>query len=252
MGENNADEKDQTTDETVENKDTDTTDESQEDGGADDTQGDDSSDDDKGTDDGDEGENGDEDAEDDKKSDADKSKKQTNPKADEEPETRKRKTNVDFILERKNRKIEKLQKDKDGEADQGGKKADKNMEAVDARIQDHLKPFVEKQMREEDEAEISSFIAENPDFKGYADKVRKFAQHPTRKDVPITSIFYEVAGKDLMKIGADRAKKAGDESKKTQAGGGSNRGTGGEQSVWDLTPEEFQKKQEEIRNKPRE
>jgi hypothetical protein len=47
--------------------------------------------------------------------------------------------------------------------------------------------------------------------------------------LPVKTIFYEVAGDKLLKIGADRKTKADEEAKGTQTGGGSNRaGSGGE------------------------
>jgi hypothetical protein len=106
-------------------------------------------------------------------------------------------------------------------------------------------------MQEEDDREISDFVAKNPDFKPYIETVRKYSQHDSRKSLPIESIFYEVAGKDLMRIGAQRAKKAGDEAKKTQAGGGSGVSTEQPKSAWDLTPEEFAAEQDKIRTRTR-
>lgn len=201
------------------------------------------------------GDKADEDEEDDKKSDKTKSKPA--PKADEEPQTRKR--NIDFILDRKNRKIEKLQektagaakKDEEEEEDEDGL-ADEDAKIIDKRVNKILSPFIQKQMADEDKQEIADFVAANPDFKPYAEKVAKFAQHASRKNLPIESIFYEVAGKDLLKIGADRGKKADDKTKHTQAGGGGNRGGDAPKNVWDLTPAEFAAEQEKIRNKPRE
>lgn len=184
--------------------------------------------------------------------DPSKSKPTPNP-ADDEPKTRKR--NIDFILERKNRKIEKLEKkanNTDDEEENDDNLDDDDAKIIDKRIKSALTPFINKQMQEEDEQEISTFIAENPDFAPYADKVRKFAQHPSRKELPLASIFYEVAGKDLLKIGADRAKKSIAESKQSQAGGGSARNTDTPKSVWDLSTDEFEKQQQEVRSRQRE
>lgn len=172
--------------------------------------------------------------------------------ADEEPKTRKR--NIDFILERKNRKIEKLESKVDEKEDSEDEDDFVDPDAqklVQKEVQKALSPFLQKQIEEEDNNEINSFLQENPDFKPYADKVRKFAQHESRKHLPIKSIFYEVAGPDLLKIGADRAKKAGDEAKESNAGGGGGDTSTAEKGVWELTPEEFAQKQEELRNKPR-
>lgn len=183
--------------------------------------------------------------------DGDKSKDKTNPTADEEPKTRKR--NIDFIIERKNKQIERLKDKAGGQQDD---ESDDDIDDDDAKIIQKqvakvLSPFLAKQMQDEDTQEIGDFVKANPDFAPYSDKVKRFAQHPSRKDMPIQSIFYEVAGNDLLKIGAERAKKADKEAKDTRAGGGNGTTIGGEKSVWDLSPEEFAKKQDELRQKSR-
>jgi hypothetical protein len=249
MGEINKsgeDEKDIKTEDGADNQD-----ESQKDGGADgEAEGADKSDDDNT--DGDDGDGADDGEPDDKKDGESKSK--PTPNADEEPKTRKR--NVDFIIERKNRKIEKL-KDK---KDDAGKKEDEDddgldpedAEIIDRRVGKILSPFISKQMQEEDKIEIDSFVKANPDFAPYVAKVQKYLQHPSRKDIPVSSIFYEVAGPDLLKIGADRRKKADDEARESGAGAGGDSKVDTEKGVWDLSPEEFALKQEEIRRKQRE
>lgn len=211
--------------------------ENQKDAGADKgSEGDQKSDDDNAQK-GDKGESGD--------GTADKS----TPPADEEPKTRKR--NVDFILERKNRKIEKLQEKNNGADDEDD--IDSEDEAIIGKhVEKLLSPLIAKQIQDEDAQEISGFIKDNPDFAPYADKVKKFAQHPSRKDMPIKALFYEVAGDDLLKLGASRAKKAQDEAKESQAGGGSSNAGDNGKSVWDLSPEEFTAQQDAIRAKSRE
>jgi hypothetical protein len=226
-------------------------DESQNDGGADDA--------DKGSDnsDNDKSEDKTKDDEANGKSDdktEDKSKKPT-PNADEEPKTRKR--NIDFILERKNEKIKKLQERANGAYADKEDEDEDNLDPNDAQIiQKHvakaLSPFLAKQMQDEDNQEIGDFVKQNPDFAPYQTKVQKFAQHPSRRDMPIKAIFYEVAGDDLLKIGAERAKRAGIESKKSRAGGGGSSGGGSEKGVWDLSPEEFEAQKESVRIKSRE
>ncbi len=180
-------------------------------------------------------------------------KDKTNPDENEEPKTRKR--NIDFILQRKNDKIAKLQNktkndnDNDGDEDE----IDPDDEKVISKVIDRkLKPLIDKQIADEDENEINAFVKANPEFEPYAGKVRKFAQHDSRKNIPIESIFYEVAGKDLMKIGAEKERKATKEAKDSTAGGGNNRGNNaGTKNVWDMTPEEFTAEQARIRSIPR-
>jgi len=105
-------------------------------------------------------------------------------------------------------------------------------------------------MQDEDSQEIADFVKQNPDFAPYAQKVAKFAQHPTRRDMPIKAIFYEVAGDDLLMIGAKRAQQYKDKAKESGAGGGSGSASV-EKSVWDMSVEEFQAEQERVRNTPR-
>lgn len=179
------------------------------------------------------------------------------PPADEEPKTRKR--NIDFILERKDRKIQKLQEKKPDAADAEEEQIEQDddmdpddAKLIDNRIKSYLEPLAKKQMQDEDAQEIGDFVKQNPDFAPYAAKVLKNAQHPSRKDIPIEALFYEVAGKDLMKIGAERAAKANAQARKSQAGGGAPKGSEAPKGAWDLSPEEFSAQQEAIRNKQRE
>ena len=43
---------------------------------------------------------------------------------------------------------------------------------IDKRVAKVLTPYIQKQMQEEDANEISEFVAKNPDFAPYADKLR--------------------------------------------------------------------------------
>jgi hypothetical protein len=111
---------------------------------------------------------------------------------------------------------------------------------------------MEKKREAEDQALIDSFVSENPLFAPYVDKVKTFAKHPSRQDLPIESIFYEVAGKDLLRIGGERAIKALKEAKQSQAGGSTGSPESGAKDAWSMSDDEFTAKQEAIRNKPRE
>lgn len=101
----------------------------------------------------------------------------------------------------------------------------------------------------EDEAEINQIVAENEDFKPYVDKVKKLAKDPSRKQVPIKSLFYEAAGDDLIKIGANRASEANADAAETQQNGTSTGNAPTGVSVNDMSNEDFQKMQEEVRLK---
>ena len=195
-------------------------------------------------------------------------KKEEAPQGDDqnEPEVRQRKTAKDFIIERQQRKIEKLKKQPSGDdGGQGGNGDDSDDEEdeddekdgqkqlmrklLQEEVLPNLTPILEKHVQTEDDAEVQEFLSKNPDFKPYEAQARRFMSHPSRRSLPIKSIFYEVAGDDLMRIGAERSKKADEEAKATQSGGGSSRGDEGQTDVWSLSPAEFAKKREEIRRR---
>lgn len=215
--------------------------------------------DDKGADESESGDNaddkgsGEDGSEKSEKKDDKETDKKNQPNADEEPPARKR--NIDFILARKNAKIAKEKDKGNGKDDEGDDDTDgiapEDAAVIDKRVQKILSPFIDKQVAEENKQEADTFVAANPHFKPYLDKVLKWAGHPTRQNIPIESIFYEVAGKDLLKIGAELGKKADDKAKETNAGGGANRGGngGGTKSVWDMSTEEFEAEQGKVRNK---
>jgi hypothetical protein len=179
---------------------------------------------------------------------------------DEEPiiEVRKRKSPQDFIIERQKRKIEKLKKEKEADDDSNDEEEDDDIDPEDERVVSkivakHMAPILEEKARNEDVAEIDKFISDNPEFSKYKKKVAVMSEHPSRASVPIKDLFFAVAGNDLMKIGADRAKKAADNADRGNSGGGSPRGDGEERGTdySAMSSEEFEKKKEEIRQKQR-
>lgn len=173
-----------------------------------------------------------------------------------EPPVQTRKTAKDFIIERKERKIAKLEAAKAGEGDggKGGEKPDdgeidpEDEEIISKVVSKQITPLIEKQIEAEDEAEVQQFVAENPDFKPYEAKVKAFMKHPSRREIPIKSLFYEAAGDDLLKIGAERAKKAAEEAARSGTGGGSARSEEGEgKPDWvNMPKDEFEKRKLEM------
>mgnify|MGYP000844560462 CR=1 FL=1 len=177
-----------------------------------------------------------------------KSQKSTSKADDSEPSVRKR---SDFIKERIERRQQK-QAEKSDNPDKDNEDEDVDLDDTDKKtigkvVKEYLQPLVEKDMKAQDEQEISQFLKDNPDFKPFEAKARKWMDHPSRKDVPIDEIFYGVAGKDLLKIGAKRAQIANDEAKATATGGSQD--LGGSKSVSEMSKAEFEAKQIEIRQK---
>jgi hypothetical protein len=178
------------------------------------------------------------------------------PKGDEDdkkdPEVRKRLSPQDYIIQRKKKQSEKQGKKEGGEGDESDEDnevAPEDKEAIVKVVAKEFAPIFNKTVEAEDNKEIQDFLTENPDFKRYESKVRRFMQHPSRRQLPIKSIFYEVAGDELLRIGAERSKAADQKAKDSQTGGGSNRsGEEGGKTNLELTPEEFEAKKEKIRH----
>jgi hypothetical protein len=174
-----------------------------------------------------------------------------------EPATRSNLTRQDFIIGRQKAKLAK--KAKANEAGEGGDNNDEGDEdddeiapedekLINKVFQKNIAPIVEKTQQIEDDKEINAFLTANPDFKPFEAKARRYIQHPSRRHLPVKTIFYEVAGDKLLKIGADRKTKADEEAKGTQTGGGSNRaGSGGEKPIWEMSKDEFEAEKERVR-----
>lgn len=214
--------------------------------------GDDNDNDDKGKK-SDKDDDADEDADDDQDDDDKKSQKGTSKKEDdddEEPPVRKRPVS-EYIKDRKEKKAAKAAKSSEEDDDDDVDELDDDDKKAITRVAQKLvKPLYDKVEKEAEEAEVKTFLTDNPDFKPYEAKARKYMSHPSRKDVPIEEIFYAVAGKDLLRIGAKRGKIADDKAKETKSSGGSP-DAGGKKSVSEMSSSELEAKQNEVRSKMR-
>lgn len=176
-----------------------------------------------------------------------------------EPVVRARKSSKDFILERQQKKIKKLEAKKDdAKEDVDDSDEDEDVDEEDEKVvrkvaSKILAPIFEEQIAKADEAEVQAFLANNKDFAPYEAKVRTYMKHESRRNLPIESIFYEVAGPDLLKLGAARAKAADDEARENGAGGGDGGGDDDEKSGIDAvtTVEEMAAYKVKLREKMR-
>lgn len=179
-------------------------------------------------------------------------KSSENQDENEEPKTRERKDTASFIINRKAKTIEKLRKSQKEDAE-----PEENEEEEDVAPEDEtlikkvmgpiIAPLAEKLIAEEDNNEINEFLSKNPDFKPFEAKARKFIAHPSRRHLPVETIFYEVAGPSLIKLGAERQKAADEKAQKAGVGGGSDRGGSGASDVMKMPKDAFEAKQEKVR-----
>lgn len=136
----------------------------------------------------------------------------------------------DHIIERKDSKIEKLQAEIDslkGAGGDGGGDAGQGTDINDA-VNNH--PAIKAVNEMKLASEIDGFISRegNEGFREHKAKIMEFANHPSRKNVPIETIAMEVVGRDgLLKMGANAEADASRAAAMSATGGGSARGSGG-------------------------
>lgn len=180
---------------------------------------------------------------------------------DAEPPTRKPRTNADWVALRRQ---QKLDKQKAGKGEQGEDEDDESKEdededdvddedakIIDKRIEKHLAPIKEKEALAELKTEINDFVAQNPDFKPFAEKALKWAQHPSWKDVPTKQLMYAAAGEKLMAIGAKRQKAVIVNTQKTKTGANSGGNSGGTKPVAEMTDAEFEQEIQRVKTQTR-
>ena len=166
----------------------------------------------------------------------------------------------DFIIMRQQKKIQKMSEYKadEEEADDEDSDDDEEVDPEDEKVikkvlRKNVNPAVEALIKQnieaQNEKDIHDFLSEegNDIFKPYTDKVKKLMNHPSRRSVPINELFYAVAGKELLKIGADIEKKAQEKAKSSQTGGGGsarNNNSKSEKNYKEMTNDEFLKERQ--------
>lgn len=88
-----------------------------------------------------------------------------------------------------------------------------------------LNPVVQKQAKLETELRVERFLNDRPEFRKYADRIRKVASSPVAsKFRDIDSLVGAALGtKTMMQIGAEKARQSDDMSRRSRVGGTSHR-----------------------------
>lgn len=117
-------------------------------------------------------------------------------------------------------------------------------------ISEAVKPIAQKLAQQEDEKELTTFLAGNPAFKPYEKKIRRFMTNETRAHLPITTIAMEAVGPDgMLAIGAKLARESDTKKSTSTSGPSGGREQGGKKvDVWNMPKEDFKKMQENIRH----
>lgn len=169
---------------------------------------------------------------------------------DEEPPVRKPRTNADWVALRRQRKLEKQAKGKQqGEADDVDDEdndddlsdvSEEDLKIIEKVLDRRLKPIEQEREVLSIKTEIDEFVAQNPDFKPYANRALKWSQHPTWKNVPTKQLMFAAAGDNLLKMGAKRSQSAAEKARRQSTGKGTTGNLGGAKPVAEMTDEEFE------------
>ena len=169
-------------------------------------------------------------------------KKETPPPTDEEPPVRKKP--IDYIRERRERREEKA---KEEGADDDVTPEDEELvtKVIDKKYGGAFEALQEKELQ----AELGTFVQTNPEFEPFKAKIEKWAKHPTYSGLPIEQVAHAACGQALLKIGADKARKADAEAKGAGTGGNTDRRPDGtaKKPIWDMTDAEFKAEEDRVR-----
>jgi len=194
---------------------------------------------------------------------------------DEEPPVRKSK--LDYILERKQAKLRKQEEsivpqkpapsietpdDSNVRGNEGDdeptpdevRKFQRFMEKTYGDKLSRIDQLAETTEAEHVNSEVSEFLKNDPHADllppEFSEKIKKYAQHPSRKQVPLEEIVWGIAGKKLIAYAAEAVRAAQKAAAKTRTGGSPSRkpegDTTGTPDFANMPTEEFKKYQAQV------
>lgn len=174
---------------------------------------------------------------------------------DEEPPTRKPKTNADWVALRRQKKLEKVTKaneqgedDKDDDAnDDLDDVSEEDAKVIDKVLSRRLAPIEQERYENQLKGEINDFVATNPQFAPFTEKALKWAKHPSWKDIPTKQLMFAVAGEKLLKMGATLEKQAIVKARATKTGTNGGGNATGTKPVSEMTDAEFAQEVERVK-----
>jgi len=130
-----------------------------------------------------------------------------------------RKSAKEHIIERKEKKIEKLKKKKEGEGDddEGEELSPEGKMAVGKEVSKQIQPLLKATRQAADEQELTDVLAKYPEAKEMEKELRKYMNKPALKTASVEFIFWGLAAKKRELEG--KKKKADEEAKTSETGG---------------------------------
>lgn len=143
-------------------------------------------------------------------------------KDDFEPPTRK--SPLSYIIDRKNKQIEKLKTHTEIENEGGESEEEKKFFGkLDKVIENKMSPILDTFKSQTDDTEIKEFLSipDNSHFKKYEKIARKYMEHPAYVGVPIENLFQMLDYKNAQLRGAEKKQIIDKKNKKTKVGSSS-------------------------------
>lgn len=122
-----------------------------------------------------------------------------NPKPDisDDYEPPVRRSALSYIIERKNRQIEKLKEQENGGGDKNDELEDiltEDQHVISKIVQKQIAPILNSVKNQTDEAELADVMIKHPEAKKIEKSIRKVMSNPAYEQVPVESIFFMLAG----------------------------------------------------------
>ena len=137
---------------------------------------------------------------------------------EEEPQTRR--SAKDFIIDRKDKKIKKLEKEKD--RDEGDEFTPEGKQLIQARIDKAVKPVLNQVRGQSDMQELNEVLEKYGEpAKKLRKQIEKYMKHEGYVNTPVEFIFLGLAAKGIMK--AEKKKAADEEAAASKTGGSQKR-----------------------------
>ena len=180
--------------------------------------------------------------EDDKKGD---DEKEEGEKYDEKEEPPTRKSVQDHIIERRGKKIAKLEKEKEEEAEEDNFTPE-DKDAIGKEIDKKTEPLKEVLKAQSDKNDLDALKIKYPDLSKVMEKrIAKYANHKSYQDVPYENIYLMLAGQKSISQAKKAEAKKGD--KENETGGHTKRAKkGGEPDYTSMSDKEFDKVDQDL------
>ena len=188
------------------------------------------------------------DKEDDKKGDGEEEEKKEEEEYDEKEEPPTRKSVQDHIIERRGKKIDKLEKEKEEKEkeEEEGNFTPEDKDAIGKEIDKKTEPLKEVLKAQSDKNELDSLKNKYPDLSKVMEKrIVKYANHKSYQDVPYENIYLMLAGQ--KSISQAKKEKAKLDDKENETGGHTKRARkGGEPDYANMSDKDFDKVDQDL------